>query len=290
MSFYPKVTILGVGLMGGSIGLALRQRGLAEEIVGIGRRQASLDKALACGVISHATLDLEAGVRQADLVIICTPVAAIVDDVRRVLAATESPGVHSKTTRTETLVTDIGSTKSAICLQTTSTEGVQRFVGSHPLAGDHRSGPDNALADLFVKKTVVLTPTASTATETTSNIQEFWQALGAKVVQMAPAEHDQALASTSHLPHLVASALAATTPEKWLSLAATGWSATTRIAAGDPELWAQIFAQNTPDLLAALDRLIAELGKMRASLATEDWKQTQDSLTRAKRIRDALGN
>ena len=261
--------------------MALRQRGLAKNVVGVGRRQASLDKAINCGAISQATLDIEAAVQQAELVVVCTPVASVAEDVCRALQASEA------------IVTDVGSTKATICHEIEAeaeADDASRFVGSHPLAGDHRTGPENARADLFEGKTVVMTLTASTVKETTAGIQEFWESLGAQVVQMTPAEHDQALASTSHLPHLVASVLAAVTPEPWLPLAATGWSDTTRVAAGDPELWTQIFAQNLPELLSTLDRLIDEFGQMRALLANEDWQQTQDYLARAKRIRDALGN
>ena len=304
MPTYQNVAIIGVGLIGGSIGLALRERGLARQVVGVGRRQASLDKALDCEAIDRATTNLEEGVQQAELVIVCTPVAAIAGDVCRALQASEA------------LVTDAGSTKAAICsaVETQASgvrasdsgaagslpaaflppaslpPGASRFVGSHPLAGDHRQGPENARSDLFSEKTVVITPTATSADETTTRVQKFWQALGAQVVQMSPAEHDQALAATSHLPHLVASALAATTPEQWLPLAATGWCDTTRVAAGDPGLWTQIFAQNKTDLLSALDRLIVHFGQMREALAAEDWHQTQEHLDQAKRIRDALGN
>jgi len=276
-----NVAIIGVGLIGGSIGLALEERRLAGEIVGVGRRQASLDKALARGAIGRATTDIAAGVAGADLVIVATPVAEIVEIVCRALALAPAGA----------LVTDAGSTKAAICdgVAAQSSDS-RRFVGSHPLAGDHRTGAEHARANLFADKTVVVTPGASTAERTTSQVEEFWQSLGAHVARMAPNEHDQAVAATSHLPHLVAAALAASTPAKWLALTATGWADTTRVAGGDPTLWTQIFAQNTPDLLAALDRLVATLEQTRESLVAADWTQTEEHLARAKRIRDALGN
>ncbi len=277
----PKVTIVGVGLIGGSIGLALGQRGLAKQIVGVGRRQSSLDRALACGVINSATTDLAAGVKDADVVIVATPVASVVDDVCQALAAAPA----------DALVTDAGSTKANICTAVANNPvESSRFVGSHPLAGDHRSGPEHARADLLEEKVVVVTPTESTPAETTARAQAFWGSLGAKVVQMPPEQHDRALATTSHLPHLVASALAATTPDEWLPLAATGWADTTRIAAADPKLWAQIFAQNGPDVLAALDRLIEQLQTTRADLLAEESPAIETFLHQAKRTRDALGN
>ena len=281
MPSFPNVTIVGIGLIGGSIGLALDKRGLAKQIVGVGRRQESLDRALQCGAIGKATLNLAEGVAQADVVVVATPVASVVEDVCRVLTAAP-PGA---------LVIDVGSTKARICnaISTAEVES-NNFVGSHPLAGGHRTGPEHACPDLLDGKRVVVTPTESTPAATVARAQDFWAALGAKTVTMSPAEHDRALATTSHLPHLVASALAAVTPDEWLPLAATGWADTTRIAAADPQLWAQIFSQNTPEVLASLDRLIEQLQSTRTSLEAADFPPIETFLHQAKRTRDALGN
>lgn len=281
MSTSKKVVIVGVGLIGGSIGLALRQRGLAAEVVGVGRRQASLDEALAVGAVDRATTDLPEGVADADIVVVVTPVARVVDSVCQALAATGS----------DTLVTDAASTKATICAEIGQrATAADRFVGSHPLAGDHRSGPENARGDLFDGKRVVVTPVAKTPAGIVDRVGEFWESLGADVVEMSPEEHDRALATTSHLPHLIASAVAAATPAEWLPLAATGWADTTRIAAADPELWAQIFEQNEPAVRATLESLIGRLQQVQAELADGDWDKIQDFLQRAKRTRDALGN
>jgi len=276
-----NVAIVGVGLIGGSIGLALRQRRLTVEVVGIGHRQASLDKALGCGAIDRAELDLKQGVALADLVIVASPVASVVEHV---CLALDSVG-------SQALVTDVGSTKAAICsgIEKQAKTLSRQFVGSHPLAGDHRCGPENARADLFDGKTVVITPTKTTLENNVDRAEAFWEALGAQVVRMSPERHDQALAATSHLPHLVASALAASTPDEWLSLVATGWADTTRVAAADPELWTQIFSQNKTALLGALDRLVGQIDQLRESLSAENWLQIQDTLQKAKRIRDTLG-
>lgn len=286
MPAHSKVAIVGVGLIGGSIGLALRERQLAEEVVGVGRRQLSLNQALNRGAITSGTLDLAAGVADAEVVIVATPVASVGDDVCAALAAAPH----------EALVTDVGSTKASICLAIEQAAiDSSNFVGSHPLAGDHRSGPDFARADLLEGKVVVVTPDDNSSTikierATIERAKAFWQSLGARVHTMRPDEHDQALATTSHLPHLVASALAATTPLDSLPLAATGWADTTRIAAADPALWTQIFRQNTPDLVAALDRLLKQLSAARQQLQSGDEANLQQFLQQAKRIRDALGN
>lgn len=282
MPTYRNVAILGVGLIGGSIGLALRQRGLAGEVVGIGRRQASLDKALAHGAVDRATTDLAEGAAAAEVVVIATPVDSVVEDVCRAVAAAPSTA----------WVTDVGSAKAAICgqVETRLADAAKRFVGSHPLAGDHRCGPENASASLLTGKTVVVTPYETTPTALAKRAAEFWQALGASVTTMSPAQHDQALAATSHLPHLVASALAASTPVEWLPLAASGWADTTRLAAADPALWTQIFAQNQADVLESLDRFIEQLKQLQTALVDQRWSQIQDQLQQAKRMRDALGN
>ena len=282
MSTYRTVAIVGVGLIGGSIGLALKKRKLADSVIGVGRRQASLDKALEIGAIDEASTDLEKAVKDAELVVVASPVGLIPKHVAQVLRSSTDT----------TIVTDAGSTKAAIVSQVETEVGdlATRFVGSHPLAGDHRTGPEHARDSLFDRKTVVMTPVSATAAEAIAKVESFWQNLGASVVRMTPQQHDQALAATSHLPHLVASALAATTPEEWLNLAASGWRDTTRVAAADPSLWTQIFAQNKDAVLQAAEQMAAELEQLRANLAAEDWAQLEQQLTKAKRIRDALGN
>lgn len=281
MPTYEKVAIIGVGLMGGSIGKALLSKGLSKQVVGIGRRQSTLDKAQNVGAITHSTCDLAEGVDAAELVIVCTPVSQVISDVVQALAKTGE----------NTLVTDVGSTKAEICrMVSQQSEQSQRFVGSHPLAGNHLTGPENSLADLYTDKIVVITPTTETESTFLAATTEFWQALGAKVIEMTPEKHDEALAKTSHLPHLIASAVAASTPDECLSLAASGWADTTRVAAGDPDLWTQIFAQNKTELVGSLEGLIAELQQIRKNLNSEDWEQVTEFLAKAKRKRDALGN
>jgi len=282
MPTYGKVAIIGVGLIGGSIGLALRQRGLANCVVGIGRRQSSLDRALACHAIDEACSELSEGVADAELVVVATPVNSVADCVCDALAAATD----------KALVTDAGSTKMAICqaVEARMPSAAERFVGSHPLAGDHRTGPEYAREDLLEGRTVVLTPGGLTSTETIAEVEALWRSLGAHVMKLPPVEHDEALALTSHLPHLAASALAAVTPEKWLGLTATGWADTTRIAASDPELWTQVLGQNRSAVLESLRRFNEHLKKIETELRDENWPELRDTLHDGKRKRDALGN
>ncbi|QDS98357.1 prephenate dehydrogenase [Adhaeretor mobilis] len=281
MPRYQRIAIIGVGLLGGSIGKAIRQRKLASEVVGIGRRQSSLDAALEIGAVDRATLNLKEGVAGSELIVVATPVDQIAP--LALAAAKAAP---------ESLLTDAGSTKASICesILSADPELASRFVGSHPLAGGHRSGPEHADGDLLLARTVVVTPFASTPPEIAAKISDFWRLLGAIVKQMTPAEHDQALAATSHLPHLAAFALSGATPEEFLPLAATGWSDTTRIAASDPALWRQIFATNREALLDALTRYEDNLGLLRQACEQQDWSTLEKHLQNAQRIRNALGD
>ena len=282
---FKTVAIIGVGLIGGSIGLALRKRKLAHRVVGIGRREEMLRKAEDRFAVTDVTTDVAKGVSEADLVVICTPVDQVIQHV--VLAA--------KACGPRTIITDAGSTKAAIVAGAEQAlaggEGAwASFVGSHPLAGSQRTGVEFARDDLFENRTAVVTPTDRTKTEAVETITQFWQALGANVLQMSPDAHDQAVAVTSHLPHLVASALAAATPVENLPLTGGGWQDSTRIAAGDAHLWQQILANNRVHTLNALTRFETLLSEFRQALERNDGPRIARLLAEGKRIRDALGS
>jgi prephenate dehydrogenase len=275
------LTIVGVGLIGGSIGLAARKRGLARRVLGAGRQQSSLDAAAAVGAIDEGFLDAAAAVHQADVAVFCTPVDRIAEQV-----ISFAPGC-----KPGTLLTDAGSTKAAIvrAVEGRLPPGVA-FVGSHPLAGSEKRGPQYADANLFQGRLTVVTPTPRTAAAALERTTAFWQALGSRVKRLTPDEHDRALAMTSHLPHLLASALAGILPAELHELTATGFRDTTRVAAGDPALWTGIFAQNRAGLLEALGRLQDRLVDFKRALLSGDWAAVDDLLDQGKRIRDALGS
>lgn len=281
MPRWNTVAIVGVGLLGGSIGLGLRQRGLAKQVVGIGRRRATLDSARRLGAITASTTLLDRGVHDADVVVVCTPVEQVAAHVRA--AADCCPR--------GCLLTDVGSTKGRIVSQLDG--GLPAgtcFIGSHPLAGSEKRGVAAANGDLLVGRVVVLTPIRGTEPKARRAATTFWQSLGARVVEMTPAEHDAALAFTSHLPHAVAVALALAVPAADLALAAGGLRDTTRIAAGDAEIWTQILLDNRDNVAAALERFDASLADLREALTTADRRQLKRILTQAKRKRDALGS
>jgi len=266
MKHWDTVAIVGVGLIGGSIGLDLSAKKIAQRVIGVGRRQNSLDAAQAAGCVSETTLNLRDAAAEADLIIVCTPVGRIADDVLAAAAACK-PG---------TLITDAGSTKGSIVAALDKAQSDRAlpdgvtFVGSHPLAGSEKSGPAAAVRDLFRGRMVVVTPTETTPPDAVRTIETFWEQLGARTVRMSPDEHDRALAATSHVPHVVASALAGTTPADVLHLTAGGWMDTTRVAAADGDLWVQILRDNRRHVAAKLSEVEQAIAAFRTALETGD--------------------
>jgi len=278
------VAIVGVGLIGGSIGLSLRNRALASEVVGVGRDPTALESAIHLGAIDRGTTDLSAAVANAEVVVVCTPVNRIADDVRR--AAESAPS--------GALLTDAGSSKRQIVLAVERhPRSAAVFVGAHPLAGSERRGVDHARADLFDGRVCVLTPTSRTNRERVCRARAFWTALGCRLIEMSPAEHDEIVAYTSHLPHALAAALAAIVPCEWLSLAAGAYRDGTRVAAADAALWTAIFRENRGPLLKALGTLRDRLDVFKYALMTDDevairrwWDQAKERRERFDRELD----
>lgn len=277
---FRRVCIIGVGLLGGSIGLALKRRGMADQVVGTGRDRLRLEKAVNLGAIDCISTSTEEGARGADLVIACTPVQQIVESLREA----------SLVTANHALLTDVGSTKSTIVRGMHESGPHRGFVGSHPMAGSDKSGVEHASAELFENRMVLLTPTEQTDANALGQIDVFWKRLGARTRQMAPENHDEAVALVSHLPHLLASALAGMTPEYLLELAAGGWSSTTRVAGGEPELWRQIVEENREPVLRALKNFATIWQQWISAIETNDSIALQRLLDSGKHIRDLVGS
>jgi prephenate dehydrogenase len=277
---FGTLVIVGVGLIGGSIAAAARLRKLAERIVGIGRTESRLAGAVAAGLIDEGSTSVAAAA-DADFAVVCTPVDRICDDVRA-LAPVMSP---------EGLITDAGSTKQLVCEELADLSGADgpAFIGSHPLAGSQLQGFEHSDATLFQDRVCVVTPADTAQANSTQRVEQFWRDLGSIVVRRTPGEHDQALARTSHLPHLVAAALAGSLQPKDLELAASGFRDTTRIAAGDPGLWVPILTHNARSVQVALGELQARLREFGDSLLHDDHSALQKLLEEAKRQRDGLG-
>jgi prephenate dehydrogenase len=255
------VAIIGVGLIGGSIGLALRSGRIASRVVGVGRNPRSLQEARDRGVIDDGTTDLSQGVAGAEVVVICTPVSSIPLDVRLVAEAAPA-GI---------LVTDAGSTKRQIVDAVESDPAARNvFVGAHPVAGSERSGAVHAWEGLLRDRICVLTPTPRTPRDRLERARDFWYRLGCRVVEMSPVEHDEVLAFTSHLPHALAAALALAVPADWQALAAGAYRDGTRVAGADTGLWTAIFRDNRGPLLKALGAVEDRIAAFKYAVMTDD--------------------
>ncbi len=265
-----RITIIGVGLIGGSLGLALKKHGFRGAVAGVGRRE-TLEKARACGAIDETHTELEAAVRQADLIYLATPISTILDLLPRVRAAAPP---HA-------LVTDAGSTKAQIAdraaeLFATGAAGATgpgpQFIGGHPLAGSEKRGVANASADLFRGAAYVLTPSRREHLDTPAarEFQKWLECFGARVVVMDAELHDEVVAYTSHLPQLVATALASTVFERAgddnLQLAGGGLRDTTRLAESPYSVWRDICLTNTANIDEALGAMLQKLEALRDSL------------------------
>ena len=263
-----RIVIVGVGLIGASIGLAMRR--LGHNVSGIGRRATSLDTAQRVGAIDRgATWDSSATLSQ-----------LIADHVTQISRQ-----------RPQLLITDAGSSKSTIVAQVESQlGGSHRFVASHPIAGSHFHGPEHGSADLFVGKRCIVTPGPSSDEQDVERVEQFWQALQMKVERLEPAAHDRLLAQTSHLPHLVACALASIIDPADLRFAGTGFQDATRIAGGSPAVWTAIFDQNHEAVLKSLDQFSDRIAQWRTALLANDVALIERLLTDGKRTRDLLGS
>lgn len=275
-----RVCILGVGLLGGSIGLRLRRDRLVQEVIGFGRDPKKIDDAIRLGAIDRGSDRCEIAAREADLVIACTPVQQIA----------RSLTTAALTAKPTCLFTDVGSTKKRIVVGLRDAPFQSRFVGSHPIAGSDKSGAEFATADLFEGRLVILTPESITSSTTLDGIGEFWRKLGAKTAVMTPDDHDEAIALTSHLPHLLASILAMATPENLLEMTGTGWSDTTRVAAGNPQLWRQIIEENHGPVLHAVKNFATISREWIEAIEAKDFERVEQLLTAGKVIRDIVGN
>lgn len=273
---FDSITIVGVGLLGGSLGLAVKANDPDARIVGVGHRQISLDKALEIGAVDLATCDAAEGVHDADLVVLCTPVGLFESMLRRIAPALKRHAV----------VTDVGSTKVSVVRLAERILGPKRpFVGSHPIAGSEQRGVGFARADLFVGKTCILTPTARTRPALLRRVAGFWQDVGMRTVELSPGKHDRTLANVSHLPHAVASLLVNVQNAAELDMAGTGFIDATRIAGGDPVMWRDICLDNRKALLGATEAMQEQLDAFNDLLREADGPGLQRLFTRAQKRR-----
>jgi prephenate dehydrogenase len=274
-----RLSIIGVGLLGGSIGLAVRSALNGCRIVGYGHRAETLKRAQEIGAIDESAIDSARAVKEADLVVLCTPVG-VFGRILGEIAQALKPGA---------VVTDVGSTKRSVVEQAGKyLPESTYFVGSHPMAGSEKKGVEFARADLFQNALCIVTPDEATPAKPVEAVEQFWRLLGMRTCRMSPAEHDRLLAQVSHLPHALAATLVAMQSDDALKLAGKGFLDTTRIAGGDGGLWRDILLDNADNVRHALAKFRAVLDHFERFLAPENAEQLRHWLDAAAKKRAAL--
>lgn len=280
-----RLAIIGVGLMGGSLAMILKQKGEVGEVVGIGRSIENLEKAKSLGIVDRFTQSLEEGVKDADVIVVATPVGSIVDVIQR-----GQP--HMKT---GALITDVGSVKGGIVREVDEILDPRlHFIGGHPIAGTEQSGADSAFPGLYRGSRCIITPTSRTDETAMAIVSRMWELTDAEVVVMGVEEHDKILAAISHLPHMVAYALVNTVDgikdfnENIMKYSAGGFKDFTRIASSSPEMWRDICVMNRKAILDMIERYMRELERIKISIEDEAYDSLYTSFKQSKKARDSI--
>jgi prephenate dehydrogenase len=275
-----RLAVIGVGLIGGSFALALKQAGKASHVVGVGRNRANLDVARQRGAIDSIAADVRSAARGADVVLVAAPVA-------------QFPAIFSELNDCEALITDGGSTKRDVVAAAREALGarIAQFVPAHPVAGAEKSGAAAASAELFRNRRVVLTPLPENTAASIERVQQLWEACGARITRLSPDDHDAVLAAVSHLPHVLAFALVhdiatRSNAGQLFSYAAGGFRDFTRIASSHPEMWRDICLANRDRLLDELARYHGKLGEMERLLRAADGPALEKLFAEARAARD----
>ena len=282
---FNSVAIVGVGLIGGSFALSARQKGIFNHIVGIGRTPENLRKARDLNVVDEFTLNLDEGVKNAELVVIATPVSNIIPIIKKILPALKKGAI----------ITDVGSVKNEIMIETDklSLPGVF-FVGSHPIAGTENSGVEAAFSDLFLGKKCILTPSEKTDPSALEKIKNLWMSVGSEVFFMDSEQHDQILGAVSHLPHMIAFALVNylheinNEKESVFKFSGGGLKDFTRIAASHPIMWKDIALMNKENLVNLMEGFQKTLEELKELINRGDGDELVRKFEESRRIRRGL--
>ena len=285
---FRQVTIIGVGLLGGSLGLVLKEKGLAQSVIGVGRRRENLELAVQIGAIDGFATNPEEAVSQSDLIVLATPVDTYISQVKK-WGNSLVPG---------TIVSDVGSVKGDLVFEMESLlSGSSFFVGAHPIAGKEKSGVTHASSNLFQGARCVVTPTPQTNPEAREKICRLWEATGSRVLSMDPILHDWVLGAVSHLPHIAAFSLMHTLQALQsrtadgvglLDFSGGGLRDTTRIAASSPEMWRDICLANRDNLVEMIDQYIQQLQTFKGLVKDQDASGLGDHIEQAKKSREGL--
>jgi prephenate dehydrogenase len=283
VKLFNKITVVGVGLLGASLAKACKERGLANEISGYGRNRENLEKARTLKIIDYYSTDLSEAVKNADLIVLCTPVSAIAPLIQNMIADIR-PG---------TLITDVGSVKDPIVREVEKLipEGIY-FIGSHPIAGGENSGLEASAANLYEGAQCIVTPTSKTDKKALEKISALWQAVGMDVTSLSPDEHDFIFGAVSHLPHIVAYALMNTlgalktqNDHEVITFSGTGLKDITRIASSNPVMWRDICLSNRDHSLDLIDRFLVKLNEIRSIIEEGDGQGLESKFIAANKYR-----
>ncbi|MFH1406926.1 MAG: prephenate dehydrogenase [Candidatus Omnitrophota bacterium] len=276
---FNRVAIIGVGLIGGSLGLALKKKRLAKRIIGVARHKRSVLEAKKLNAIDEGSLDVRKALKNADLAVFATPALSISSLISN----------NKRSIKRGAVLMDVASTKEAILKKIENTVPKNTaFVGAHPLAGSEKNGVRYANADLFKNSICILTRTKKTNAAAFNKMAKLWKLLGARVVVLSAPAHDKILAQVSHLPHIVAVALIKAVDRNSLKFAAGGFRDTTRIAAGEPAMWRDICLTNKAKLVKAIDRYVKAIAQLRKDIAGGNSTELMRRFSNAKNIRDSI--
>ena len=282
-----NLCIIGTGLIGGSFSLALKQAGACEKVIGAGRSEETLQKALQLNIIDSYETDIAEAVKDADLIFVSVPLGAMQTVFEKIAAGLKQAGNE------KAVITDAGSSKQQVLqiAEKVFKQDVSRFVAGHPIAGTENSGPEAAFAELYKDRRVILTPIESTDDDAIKRVTELWQQTGAEVETMDAEHHDKVLAATSHLPHLIAFGLVHCLEniddiEDVFRFAAGGFRDVTRIASSDPTMWRDICLNNQQPILDMMKRYKDEMEMLYNALQTGDGEKLMEVFQHAKQTRD----
>ena len=283
MKLFGKMTVIGVGLLGASLAKACKERGLVKEITGYGRNRENLEKGRALKIIDHCSTDLVEAVKDADLIVLCTPVTTIIPLIQNMISEI----------RSGTLITDVGSVKEPIVIEAEKLvpEGVF-FVGSHPIAGGENSGLEASTANLYQDAKCIVTPTGKTNNKALEKISALWQAVGMQVINLSAEEHDFVFGAVSHLPHIVVYALMNTLgalrtqdDREVTAFSGAGLKDITRIASSDPVMWRDICLSNRNHSLDLIDQFQNKLDAIRSTIEKGDGQALKKEFMAANKYR-----
>jgi prephenate dehydrogenase len=276
MALFNRITIIGVGLIGGSLAKALKKRHLCKKVIGHFRNKAKLQKALRAKIVDEGYLSLDQAILNSDLVVLALPINHIVSFMRKI----------QRIKNKRILTIDVGSTKSQVTAMADKLN--LDFVGTHPLAGSEKKGSDFSSGDLFVGSKVIITPTKNTSKKSLAKINRFWKKLGAQTITLSPEQHDKILAFISHLPHLNAFCLMNSIPSAHLKFSATGLKDSTRIALSDAEVWTDIMLSNKKALLTSINSFEDKLKKIKKAIQKNKRSELLDFITASKEKRERI--